>query len=104
MLEADSWLGKFQHAHAFSFPCCVPEFSDCQCDPVIQGYQALSEDPQVLSTPKALLRNLLPITTHQGPLWGKVRIQVWESPYRAMSFPSRTRHAVWALGPCPRST
>lgn len=24
--------------------------------------------------PQALLRNLLPITTHQGPLWGKVRI------------------------------
>ena len=50
-MEADSWLGKFQHGHAFSFPCCVPEFSDCQCDPVIQGYQALSEDPQVRAHP-----------------------------------------------------
>lgn len=39
--------GQVSACACLQFPCCVPEFSDCQCDPVIQGYQALSEDPQV---------------------------------------------------------
>ena len=40
----------------------------------------------------------------KGPSGERSGFRVWESAYRAMSFPNRTRHAVWAMEPCPWST
>ena len=69
-----------------------------------------------LRTPKsehtqALLRNLLPITTHRGPLWGEVRILGLGISLQSHELSKQERGGLWShapgapeISPCPALT